>query len=219
MGEKKTPRQKLSDFSYKPGNPSQIEVFAKWRESKVLILTGPAGTGKTSCATAGAIGDIIHGKAERVYLCRPTVTIQEDLGFLPGSLNEKILPWMGSFSDVLGDMSHKKLEEILDIVEFIPVGMIRGRTIKNGTLICDEAQNLTYQQLKAILTRLGKNSKIILCGDPDQSDLNNNSNSDLNPLTEVSNKLQYLKEASIIRFTMKDQMRDEFVNEVINCLK
>jgi phosphate starvation-inducible PhoH-like protein len=116
-------------------------------------------------------------------------------------------------------MSHKKLEEILDIVEFIPVGMIRGRTIKNGTLICDEAQNLTYQQLKAILTRLGKNSKIILCGDPDQSDLNNNSNSDLNPLTEVSNKLQYLKEASIIRFTMKDQMRDEFVNEVINCLK
>lgn len=215
MGEKKTPRQKLSDFAYKPGNPSQIEFFERLDKCKIIILIGPAGTGKTSCATAGAISYIINGKAEKVYLCRPTVTIQEDLGFLPGSLNEKIIPWMGSFSDVLGDMSHKKLEEILDIVEFIPVGMIRGRTIKNGILICDEAQNLTYQQLKAILTRLGKNSKIILCGDPEQSDLN----SQVSPLTEVSDRLKYLSRAAIIRFNYQDQMRDEFVNEVINCLK
>lgn len=203
---------KTTNVVYFPINDSQRVVKLRWDNSKLLILRGPAGTGKSNCAVGQALVDIANKRSKLVMLARPTVSCEEDLGFLPGDLSEKLGAWMGAFRDVLGDITTAKLEDFP--VELVGVGMLRGRTVKNATLIVDEAQNLTYSQLKCIVTRVGKGGRVVLCGDSTQSDLRCN----YSPLDDISKKLMNVEGACVINFSEKDQVREPFVNAVIEAL-
>ena len=133
-------------------NDSQQIVKIKWHSSRLMILRGIPGGGKTFIALAMALTDIKNKSVSKLMVARPAVECGETLGFLPGTLDDKILPWMGPISDVISDMSYAKLEDFP--IEMVSCGMLRGRTVKNATLIVDEAQNLSYAQLKCIVTRI-----------------------------------------------------------------
>lgn len=150
-------------------DPSQEKAVAAFHRADVLILTGGAGSGKTHCAVALALTHVALKRAERVVLTRPTVPCGDDLGYMPGDVDEKMLPWLGPVCDVLASMTWHKFDELP--FDVIPLQHIRGRTIANAVAILDEAQNATDDQLNAYLSRLGRNGKLILCGDTAQSDL------------------------------------------------
>lgn len=205
-------------------NQGQQEVVDLWGRSRILFLIGPAGVGKTHIAMALALRDALKvSKAKgptrgKVMLSRPMVTVEEEIGLLPGDVNEKTAPWLLPFHDVLAQISFTKFEDLnkeLD-VEMVPVGMMRGRTITNGTLILDEAQNCSYEQLKCVLTRIGKNAKIVLCGDPDQSDKFDYKDS---PLNQIADKLQNLDTVAVIDFDrIEDQLRDPIISDILDLI-
>jgi phosphate starvation-inducible PhoH-like protein len=211
---------KLSDLKiqWSPRGPAQQLAKELWRKSSVMIFNGPAGTGKTSAALGLALSEIQRTGA-KLLLSRPMVFCEEQTGFLPGDLNAKVGAWLGPFQDVYGEMAgegdwQKFLATLGTNIEFVPVGMMRGRTIR-GVLIVDEAQGLSYAQLTCILTRVGDGGRIILCGDPQQSDRFSASSS---PLSDVCRRLQGLDEVSVIHFTAADQQRSELVNKVLERL-
>ena len=200
------------DVIYFPINDSQKVLKVRWDKAKLLILTGPAGCGKTAGALGQALMDMKGKRVAKLFLARPTISVDEQLGFMPGSMEEKLGVWAGAFKDCLGDLTYASLEDF--DTELVAVGMLRGRTIKNAILIVDEAQNLTFNQLKCIVTRMGKNAKIILCGDPRQSDITSRTN----PLEEISKKLMHLEGCCCIQFPKSDQVREPFVNIVLEAL-
>lgn len=204
---------------YQPRNASQRALAEKWAAAKLVLLVGPAGTGKSCSALAHALLDCLAGRARRLLLCRPAVACDEDLGFLPGDLDEKLGPWLGAFRDVLGDLSHARWEDVLAAdrfeVELLAAGMARGRTVKDGVLICDEAQNLTPAQIKCLATRVGRNGKVVLCGDPTQSDLRLAPN----PLAAAAARLALVDGVELVKFAAADQLRDPFVTAVIDALQ
>lgn len=204
--------KKPLELIYVPINDTQKALQHKWANSKLVILTGVAGSGKTAGAVGQAFLDLMNKKITKLVLCRPTVAIEEDIGFLPGDINEKMLPWLGPFADVLGDFSNNALVDFP--VEIVPVGMLRGRTIKNAVLIVDEAQNLTHNQIKCICTRVGKNGKIVLCGDSSQNDIGYK----VTPLDEACKRLINVEGVSIFRFAESDQLREPFINLVVKAL-
>jgi phosphate starvation-inducible PhoH-like protein len=205
-------------FYYKPRSPAQEKAAEIWDQSRIIFMLGAAGTGKTAAALGMAVGEALRIPNAKLWLSRPTVSCGETLGFLPGDLNEKLLPWLAPFFDCFGDLSNNPLEELSKkiAIEAVAVGMLRGRTIKNGFLICDEMQNATPQQIKLVLTRLGKNSKIVLCGDVDQSDLYTSKKS---PLLDAAKKLADLSPTvSVVYFSDKDQLRDPLITDILTRL-
>lgn len=145
-----------------------IEIYDK---SDILFLLGPAGTGKTYLAMLLAIRDMRAGEKNKIICVRPTVQAGEDLGFLPGDLNEKIGPYMTPLMDAIKDLSHQSDgDKILKCVETAALAFMRGRTLADCVGILDEAQNCSFEQLKMYLTRIGRNAKLIITGDPDQCD-------------------------------------------------
>lgn len=173
-----------------------------WPLSRILIAVGPAGTGKTCAALALALQD----KRQPLWLCRPAVPCDENLGFVPGELSEKLEPWLAPFADVLGSISHEPLSKIR--AEAVSVGMLRGRTVK-GILIVEEAQNLTRNQLVCVLTRLGEGGKIVLCGDPDQSDLRDSQ------FERIADDIEDLPGVSRVLFTADQCVRDKLVTQIM----
>jgi phosphate starvation-inducible PhoH-like protein len=162
----------VSTVSFVPLNEDQKLARALYRTSDVLILSGPAGGGKTHTAVGLALADVLAGKKQRLVLTRPLVECGESLGYLPGGLDEKLAPWLGPISDVLGNLSHAKLATLLGKqVEVVPLAYMRGRTIDHAVAVLDEAQNCTLAQIKMYLTRIGAGGKLILAGDPEQSDI------------------------------------------------
>lgn len=143
-------------------------------ETDIVVVSGPAGTGKTYLAMQAAIKALRMGTCEKIVLTRPAITVDDEKhGFLPGDLNAKMEPWTRPLIDVLKEYySVKEVEEMLNeqIVEISPLAFMRGRTFKNSWIICDESQNCTISQMKMLLTRIGQNSKIIVTGDIEQSD-------------------------------------------------
>ncbi len=156
--------------------------------------------------THAALALALMHKCYPLWLCRPAVACDEELGFMPGDLNEKLAPWLAPFHDVLGGISHEPLSKIK--AEAISVGMLRGRTVK-GCLIVDECQNLTKAQLTCILTRLGNGGKIILCGDPDQSDLRDSR------FERMSDQIEDLSGVSRVVFTADQCVRDPLVMQIL----
>ena len=137
--------------------------------SNLVLALGPAGTGKTYLAIAKAVEALRAGKVGRIVLCRPAVDAGENIGFLPGDMEEKLAPYLRPLYDALQDrMSAKQVKAMIaeGQIEIASVGFMRGRTLNNAFIVVDEAQNCTYVQLKMILTRLGWNSKMIVTGDP-----------------------------------------------------
>lgn len=214
-------KSKLTDLNFKwsPRGPAQQQARELWRRSRILFLIGRAGCGKTATSLGLALSEINKSTTSKLWLSRPMVFCEEQTGFLPGDLNAKLGAWLGPFYDVWGSLSEEtdwtKFASALDKrLEIVPVGMMRGRTVR-GVLCIDECQNLSAAQLKMVLTRIGDGGRIILTGDPEQSDIFRPNES---PLMECAHRLEDLDTVSVVHFGPADQQRDELVNEIVNRL-
>lgn len=142
-------------------------------EKRIVIATGPAGTGKTVFGCEYGIHQLLKGVYERMIFTRPLVSVDEEFGFLPGTMEEKMAPWIRPIYDVLSQyISIKEIQLLMDekIIEIVPLGFMRGRTFKNALILADEMQNSTPSQMKMLLTRIGTGSKMVLTGDLEQCD-------------------------------------------------
>jgi phosphate starvation-inducible PhoH-like protein len=185
------------------------------RHYDVTFGIGPAGTGKTYLAVAMALAALREGRVSRIILTRPAVEAGEALGFLPGDLYEKIMPYLRPLHDALHDML--PAEEVQKhteraVIEIAPLAYMRGRTLNHAFIILDEAQNSTTEQMFMFLTRLGINSKAVITGDETQIDLPAHKNSGL---LEAHRALRHIDGISIIEFTKKDVVRHPLVQRII----
>jgi phosphate starvation-inducible PhoH-like protein len=183
----------------------------------VVVVSGPAGTGKTYLAILAAIQAMRNRECDRIVLCRPNVSIEDEQhGFLPGDLNQKLAPWVRPMVDVLHEFyAVKEVEGMLadQIVEFAPLGYMRGRTFKNTWIIADEMQNATPTQLKMLLTRIGVDSKIVVTGDIEQTDRKSIDNG----LMDLQDKLQKSPTEGIetCYFDSRDIQRHRLIGEIL----
>ena len=185
----------------------------------MVFAIGPAGTGKTYTGVALAVSALKEKKVKRIILTRPAVEAGENLGFLPGDLNEKLDPYMQPLYDALRDMiPNEKLKSYLEkgIIQIAPLAFMRGRTLDNAFVILDEAQNTTHAQMKMFLTRMGKNAKFMITGDPGQIDLPRRI---ISGLKEVLLILKDTKGIKIIHLDDKDVIRHLLVKKVIEAYK
>lgn len=199
-------------------NSNQKTYLQKLQEESISIVfaIGPAGTGKTMLAVMHGIKLYQEGLVDKIIVTRPAVSVDEDLGFLPGTLNEKMAPWTRPIFDVLGEYYKaqdiaKMLEE--GVIEISPLAYMRGRTFKNAYIIADEMQNATVNQMKMLLTRLGENSKMVVTGDLAQAD-RVNDNGLINFCNLLKNK--QMKHIDIVQFDHKDIERHDAVKEVLS---
>jgi phosphate starvation-inducible PhoH-like protein len=202
-----------------PKNISQERYcnLLKDKLKKVVVATGPAGTGKTLFATEYGVRNFMLGNYEKLIFTRPSVSVDEDLGYLPGTLEEKMAPWIRPIYDILYNfITPKELLVLIEekIIEISPLGFMRGRTFKNCWIVADEMQNSTVSQMKMLLTRLGENSRLVITGDLEQFDRGN----DLNGLEDFLNKFRGRRSSSIssFEFNRKDIQREEVVKEVLD---
>ena len=190
-----------------------LEILKK---KQIVFSIGPAGTGKTFLAVAAAVSQLLENKFDRIILSRPAVEAGEKLGFLPGDLKEKVDPYLRPLYDSLydllpSDIASRKIQS--SEIEIAPLAFMRGRTLNNSFVILDEAQNATHNQIKMFLTRCGKNSRMVVTGDPSQTDLTKRSDSGLLRSIKI---LSDIEGVSIINFGQKDIVRDEMVTKIIN---
>ena len=187
--------------------------------SNIIFSLGPAGTGKTYLAVAVAVSKLISGEVKKIILSRPAVEAGENLGFLPGDLKEKIDPYLIPLYDSLYELvGYEKMQKKIEdgTVEIAPLAFMRGRTLKDSFVILDEAQNATDTQIKMFLTRLGKNTTMVVNGDPSQIDLPPSKSSGL--LKSV-NILDNLDEIKLTRFDTTDVHRHPLVSKIIDAYK
>lgn len=185
----------------------------------MILATGPAGTGKTMHACRYAVESLREGSISKLVITRPLVSVEdEQLGFLPGDMESKMAPWMAPIWDHLRDFSDvHELNRYLrnEQIEIAPMGMMRGRTLNECLLLGDEMQNSTMNQMKMLLTRVGRRSRVVLTGDLDQCDLK----VDTNGLQDLMDRLLSLPEqefASVVQFDEENVERSDFVKELIN---
>ena len=181
----------------------------------LVFGVGPAGTGKTYLAVAAAVQSLINNQISRIILSRPAVEAGERLGFLPGDLKEKIDPYLRPLYDALNDLMPKKiLESNMDngVIEIAPLAFMRGRTLENAFIILDEAQNTTNMQMKMFVTRLGRNSKMVILGDITQIDLPSGSSSGLKEILKLVPKDEGI---DVVNFQNKDIIRHRLVDKIV----
>ena len=165
-------KQRVSLYARSPNQQTYLQKLQDETKSIVLAI-GPAGTGKTMLAVQNGIKQFQEGLVDKIIVTRPAVSVDEDLGFLPGTLNEKMAPWTRPIFDVLGEYYQTKdIAKMLEegVIEISPLAYMRGRTFKNAYIIADEMQNATVNQMKMLLTRLGEGSKMVVTGDLAQAD-------------------------------------------------
>ncbi len=201
-----------------PKSEGQARLMEAIDTSNLVLALGPAGTGKTYIAIAKAVEALRAGKIGRIVLCRPAVDAGENIGFLPGDMEEKLAPYLRPLYDALQDrMSAKQVKAMIaeGQIEIASVGFMRGRTLNNAFIVVDEAQNCTYVQLKMILTRLGWNSKMIVTGDPAQSDLL----PEMSGLAPVADKIESMKgDIGVVRLAQGDVVRHPLVAKMLDVL-
>jgi phosphate starvation-inducible PhoH-like protein len=198
--------------------PAQKQAWEAFQQYDVLFLTGTAGTGKSHLATAFAINEILQNRKKKIVLTRPIVEAGESLGYLPGTFEEKVCPYMMPLYDCmkkLGGDNFAQKDIINSAVEVAPLAFMRGRTFDDAVCIFDEAQNATKAQLKLFLTRFGKNTKIIITGDPAQSDLNS---VDV-PLVDVMFRLESLKGIGMVSFKRDSIVRHPLISDILDRLE
>lgn len=199
-------------------NAAQQFAYAAYQQHDVLFLMGVAGTGKTFLATAFAINDIINRVRKKIILTRPVVESGESLGFLPGNFEEKIEPYMMPIYDCIDRLvpeGSPHRERVINSIEVAPIAYMRGRNFYDAVCIFDEAQNATKSQLKLFLTRFNENCKIIVSGDPKQSDLFAGETD----LTQVVNALEPLKGVGVIKFKSDAIVRHPLVSAILDKLE
>ena len=198
-----------------PKTRGQIEYTEAIKNHDLVFCIGPAGTGKTYLAIAMAVNALKKGLVRRIVLTRPAVEAGESLGFLPGGVVEKVLPYLRPLYDALYDMMEpEKVEQFGEqgIIEVAPLAFMRGRTLNEAFVILDEAQNSRPDQMKMFLTRMGFDSKVIVIGDVTQSDL---PNSEANGLSEAHRILGHVPEIKFIHLTSEDTVRHDLVQKII----
>ena len=194
----------------------QNEYLESLYSKQIIFGIGPAGTGKTYLAVAAAVAQLLEGKYDRIILSRPAVEAGEKLGFLPGDIKEKVDPYLRPFYDAIYELlpmdeAVRKIQS--SMIEIAPLAFMRGRTLNNAFVILDEAQNATSTQIKMFLTRCGKNSRMVVNGDPSQVDLPKHIGSGL---IDSTHALEQLSEVGITNFSKKDIVRDEIVSKIID---
>lgn len=203
-------------FKPQPKNESQRFYMESLDEATLTIGTGPAGSGKSFIAMAVAVSKLLNNQVSKVVITRPVCEAGENLGFLPGTFEEKIapylLPLLDSLNDLVGPTMAKKL---LDggKIEFAPLAYMRGRTFNFSYVILDEAQNTTVEQMKLFVTRIGEGSQFAVNGDESQSDL---KRLDENGLSWITRKLSGVsRNINVVRFTQEDCVRSAIVKEIL----
>lgn len=203
----------------KPQTANQRKLVQLMQKNDMLFAVGPAGTGKTYTGVALAVKSLKEKQVRKIILTRPAVEAGEKLGFLPGDLKEKLDPYMQPLYDALRDMiPAEKLETLIEkgVIQIAPLAFMRGRTLDNAFVILDEAQNTTHSQMKMFLTRMGKNAKFMITGDPGQIDLPRHT---LSGLKEALLILKDVVGVGIIHLDDKDVIRHKLVKKVISAYK
>ena len=221
MGKAKRKKESLinelnsaASFHIQPKNPTQQYLLECIDNNSITVAIGPAGTGKTYCTGMKVSQLYLKGQFEKIILSRANVSVGRTLGFFPGSVEQKMKPWLMPMTEVLkqglGQGRFAYLEQ-KGIVEVQPIETIRGRSYNNSLIMVDEAQNLSIEEIKAITTRLGENSKLILSGDPAQSDVEKGNN--LLYFAQMCSK--YDIEIPVVRFTINDIVRSDIVAQLV----
>ena len=230
MGAKKAKRQHYSNnnvISFKqankhvnilPRNKSQETYMLKLLDTSKNIVfgIGPAGTGKTLIAVQVAIKEFKEGNVDKIIVTSPAVSVDEDLGFLPGSMEDKMAPWTRPIFDVFTEYFNKKeIENMIydGVVEIAPLSYMRGRTFKKAFIVADEMQNATASQMKMLLTRIGERSQMVVTGDLHQADRMKNNG--LLDFIKQLDSYHATKHIDIVRFSHNDIERHQAVQEVL----
>ena len=198
-----------------PKSPNQRRYLEAIEKHDMVFGVGPAGTGKTYLAVAMAISALLNKQVNRIILARPAVEAGERLGFLPGTLQEKIDPYLRPLYDALFDMlDPERVERYLEknVIEIAPIAFMRGRTLNDSFVILDEAQNTTSEQMKMFVTRLGFNSKAVITGDITQIDLPNARRSGL---LEAIDVLKSVNGLAFVHFDESDVVRHHLVQRIV----
>lgn len=217
--ERPRPRfeSKESVTKIEPKTQGQAEYLATIRQNDIAFGLGPAGTGKTLLAVSSAVRCFQSGRVDRIILTRPAVEAGEHLGFLPGSFEEKVNPYLMPLFDSLNLVLGKSRVESLKRegkIEIAPLAYMRGRTLSNAFVLLDEAQNCTLQQLTMLLTRLGENSRCVVTGDVTQCDLERTRSG----LSDMVDALQHVEGIGFYEFDTSDVVRHPLVASIIEAL-
>ena len=207
---------KLKRKSIIPKTLNQKRYLQNIEKNPITFAIGPAGTGKTYLAMAMALKQLLNGSVERIIITRPAVEAGEALGFLPGELQEKILPFLTPIYDAMSHMiSRESANQLIEkgTIEIAPLAYMRGRTLSNAFVVLDEAQNTTHEQMMMFLTRLGDQSRMVITGDITQIDLPKSKQSGLK---EASEKLNKIKGIELFYFDAVDVVRHPLVQSIIN---
>ncbi len=201
-----------------PKSLSQETYLLKLNDTNKMIVfaIGPAGTGKTMLAVQWAIDQLKYGSADKIIITRPAVSVDEQHGFLPGDLNQKMEPWTKPVFDVISEnFNAREIENFVKegVIETSPLAYMRGRTFKNSVVIADEMQNATPSQMKMLLTRLGSNSKMVVTGDLQQAD--RPCNNGLLEFLQLYNNFENHRYVDLVKFDVQDVERHEAVKEIL----
>jgi phosphate starvation-inducible PhoH-like protein len=221
VGLAQAPKKKQRVVIY-PKNLSQENYLIKLNDfdKKIIFAIGPAGTGKTMLAVQWAIDQLKDGIVEKIIITRPAVSVDEEHGFLPGDLNEKMAPWTRPIMDVFAEnFCAKDIASMIEegTIETSPLAYMRGRTFKHAVIIADEMQNATPSQMKMLLTRLGTGSKMVVTGDLQQAD--RPSNNGLLEFLGLFTNFEKQKYVDMCHFTASDIERHEAVKEILKIYK
>ena len=201
--------------SIRPKTANQKKYVDAIEENTITFGIGPAGTGKTYLAMAMAVSALQQKKVNKIILTRPAVEAGEKLGFLPGTLSEKIDPYLRPLFDALNDMLDiESIPRLMQsgVIEVAPLAYMRGRTLNDAFIILDEAQNTTPEQMKMFLTRLGFGSKMVVTGDVTQIDLPNGQHSGLRVIRDI---LQEIDDIAFLELTAEDVVRHRLIGDIV----
>jgi len=198
-----------------PKTTGQAKYLRAIIDHDVVIAAGPAGTGKTYLAVAAAVWTLRQERVKKIVLVRPAVEAGESLGYLPGDMQAKINPYLRPLLDALREMmDYEQLKRFTeqDVIEVVPLAYMRGRTLNDAFIILDEAQNATVSQMKMFLTRMGRNSKIVVSGDMTQVDLPAHTQSGL---VDAMRRLKEIRGIAVTTLTNADIVRHRLVQEIV----
>lgn len=212
MAQQDEPQYAVEFREVKPLNYIQGEYLEAIKYNDVIFGIGSAGTGKTYVAASFAAGQLFSRKVEKIILTRPNVETGRGLGFLPGTLEEKYAPYLDPFDTVFTKTLGKGFYEYAlksKTIDPRPLGFMRGATFDNAIVLVDEAQNCTVTEMKMLLSRIGKNTKIILSGDTEQADIPDSG------LSDAVNRLEGIEGIEVVRFLDSDIVRSKMCKQII----